>query len=100
THIGNLIHQDMNAGEAVIVFDAHGDLANDMLQSVPDSRRSDVIYVHPTDPTGRFTLNLFEPLGDKPAVEHNRVANDLINLFKRVYPHPDAYGPMFISYAV
>lgn len=100
TFISSLVRQDMEAGEAVVVFDAHGDLAQDCLAQVPDDRRGDLVYVHPTDPDGRFTLNIFEPLSERTEVEHNRTANDLINLFKRVYPEPkEAYGPMFMSYA-
>ena len=100
TFIANLVAQDMAAGEAVIVFDAHGDLAQDCLQLVPENRKKDLVYLHPTDPAGRFTLNIFEPLSERTEVEHNRTANDLINLFKRVYSEPkEAYGPMFMSYA-
>jgi hypothetical protein len=100
TEIANLVAQDMEAGEAVVVFDAHGDLANDCLRMVPPSRQKDLIFLHPTDPRGEFTLNILEPLGSRTAVEHNRTANDLINLFKRIYPEPkEAYGPMFMSYA-
>ena len=99
TEIANMVAQDMAAGEAVIVFDAHGDLANDCRRLVPRAREKDLVYLHPTDPDGRFTLNVFEPLSGRIDVEHNRIANDLVNLFKRVYPEPkEAYGPMFLLY--
>ena len=99
TFIANLIRQDILAGEAVLLIDAHGDLARDVLSLVPPQRKKDVIYVHPTDPAGRFTLNIFESLGDRTEIEHERAANDLINLFKRIYPEPkEAFGPIFMQY--
>lgn len=99
TFIANLIRQDILAGEAVLLIDAHGDLARDALGLVPPARKKDLIYVHPTEPAGRFTLNIFESLGDKTEIEHERAASDLINLFKRIYPEPkEAFGPMFMQY--
>jgi hypothetical protein len=99
TLMANMIAQDMQAGEAIMVIDPHGSLVEDVLRLVPKKRRQDVLYLHPTDPKGAFTLNLLEPIGTDVAVERNRCANDLIALMKIVYPEPpEAYGPMFQNY--
>jgi type IV secretion system coupling TraD/TrwB family protein len=99
TLMANMIVQDMEAGEAIVVIDPHGSLVEDVLRLVPKKRKKDVVYLHPTDPKGAFTLNLLEPLSSDLAVERNRCANDLIALMKIVYPEPpEAYGPMFQNY--
>ena len=99
TLMANMIAQDMAAGEAIVVIDPHGSLVEDVLRLVPRKRRKDILYLHPTDPQGAFTLNLLEPIGSDVAAERNRCANDLIALMKIVYPEPaEAYGPMFQSY--
>ncbi len=99
TLMANMIAQDMQAGEAIVVIDPHGSLVEDVLRLVPKRRRKDVLYLHPTDPEGAFTLNLLEPIGSDLAVERNRCANDLIALMKIVYPEPaEAFGPMFQNY--
>jgi hypothetical protein len=99
TLLGNMILQDMEAGEAVVVIDPHGSLVEDVLGLVPAKRKRDVVYLHPTDPNGAFNLNLLEPIASDLAVERNRCANDLIALMKIVYPEPpEAFGPMFQNY--
>ena len=99
TLLGNMIRQDMEAGEAILVIDPHGSLVEDVLGLVPKKRKRDVVYLHPTDPKGAFNLNLLEPIGPDLAVERNRCANDLIALMKIVYPEPpEAFGPMFQNY--
>ena len=99
TLMANMVAQDMEAGEAIVVIDPHGSLVEDLLPLVPKKRKKDVIYLHPTDPKGAFTVNLLEPISEDAAVERNRCANDLIALMKIVYPEPaEAYGPMFQNY--
>jgi hypothetical protein len=99
TLMANMILQDMEAGEAIVVIDPHGSLVEDVLRLLPRKRKKDLVYLHPTDPKGAFTLNLLEPIGPDLAVERNRCANDLIALMKIVYPEPpEAFGPMFQNY--
>jgi len=43
----NLIVQDMQAGRGCIVIDGKGDLADDLLERVPEGRRGDVIVLDP-----------------------------------------------------
>src|SRR5476651_2359219 len=45
TFLFNLAMSDITAGEGVAVIDPHGDLALDILDSIPHSRINDVCYL-------------------------------------------------------
>src|SRR5215470_15866008 len=49
TFLCNLALQDIMAGEGVAVIDPHGDLALDILDTIPRSRINDVCYLDVTD---------------------------------------------------
>jgi hypothetical protein len=48
TLLTNMITHDMNTGDTVIVVDARGDLAFDVLDRVPGDRANDVVLIDPT----------------------------------------------------
>src|SRR5947209_12643816 len=49
TLIANMCGHDIAGGCGVAVIDPHGDLAEEILDSVPSSRVNDVIYLNPSD---------------------------------------------------
>jgi hypothetical protein len=96
----NMIAEDMRAGRAVLLIDPHGDLWEKALRLVPPARRHDLVLVHPTDPRGAFTMNALERLGDDAEIEHARIVDEFLDLFKRTLWRdvPEAFGPMFENY--
>src|SRR5579862_7018526 len=49
TLIANMASHDIEAGYGVALIDPHGDLAEEILDSVPSSRVNDVTYLNPSD---------------------------------------------------
>src|SRR5215813_4227270 len=49
TLIQNLAGHDIETGYGLALIDPHGDLAEEILESVPSSRVKDVIYLNPSD---------------------------------------------------
>ncbi len=81
----NLIHQDLQAGRAVVVIEPK-DLIRDLLSRIPEHRQGDVVLLDPTDNT---------PVGLNPLIPHGRrpdvVADGLFSLFHNLYG--DGLGP-------
>lgn len=80
-----LVVQDMAAGRSVVVIEPKGDLIQDVLARVPDSRSSDVVVLDPADsaPVG---LN---PLAGRGAPD--LIADQLLTIFQRL--NSDSWGP-------
>src|SRR5438093_7891807 len=49
TLIQNMAGHDVEAGYGLALIDPHGDLAEEVLDSVPRARVNDVIYLNPSD---------------------------------------------------
>jgi len=49
TLLHNSINQDMRSGDGLVVIDARGDLIRDVLDTVPEDRRDDVVIIDPSD---------------------------------------------------
>src|ERR1051326_1013292 len=58
TLIETLIRQDMQNGEGLALLDPHGDLVEKILASVPETRKSDLVYFD--------AANAAKPLGFNP----------------------------------
>lgn len=99
TLIANMALQDIADGRAVIVFDPHGDLCDDIYMRVPKDRLKDVLYFHCADPEAYPILNAMELRSDAdPKTERSRVVDNVKRMIRRVlYPgyDPDAFGPMY-----
>jgi hypothetical protein len=91
-----LIMQDIYAGEGVILIDPHGDLAAEVLDALPDARRSDLIVADPA--TRTLGLPLLPRNQEPLAIE--RAVDALVSLFvETLYSHSkDAFGPIFEQY--
>jgi hypothetical protein len=88
TLLRNLIVQDIEAGRGLMLLDPHGDLAEELLEYIPDRRVDDVIYVAPADLSYPVGFNLLERVAadDRPLVAANVVAT-----FKHLWR--ESWGP-------
>jgi hypothetical protein len=85
----SLAKHDIEAGRGMAFIDPHGDISEDLLASVPLSRKDDIIYVNPWDikhPIGINVLELTEGLDeDEQELEKEIVCEGVISLFKKVF---------------
>ncbi|MDD4136217.1 MAG: type IV secretion system DNA-binding domain-containing protein, partial [Candidatus Shapirobacteria bacterium] len=89
TIIFHMAKDDIQKGRGVAVIDPHGDLAEDLLYSVPQNRFNDCIYLNPFDishPVGINLLELKEGLnGDELEQEKELVCESVISVFRRIF---------------
>jgi hypothetical protein len=88
TLLGNMIISDIKAGHGVALIDPHGDLAEEILDYVPDHRIEDVIYFNPAD--NEYPVP-FNPLEQVHPDYHHLVSSGLISVLKKVWP--EFWGP-------
>ena len=94
----NMICQDMAAGNGVILIDPHGDLFNQVRNSVPNNRLSDVIIIDPSDANSSFSLNPMDFGGKATPRKVSRVINELLDIFSELYDMRESGGPGFENY--
>jgi len=85
----HMVKDDINKGRGVAVIDPHGDLAEDLLTTVPEKRISDCIYFNPFDlryPIGINLLELTPELKDDDLEQEKElVCESVISVFRRVF---------------
>jgi type IV secretion system coupling TraD/TrwB family protein len=81
TLLFNLIRQDIENGEGVAVLDPSGDLIDQILGVIPDSRINDVVLVNPSDTDHPIAFNILSAHSD---LEKNLLASDLVSMFRRL----------------
>ncbi len=84
----NMATHDMEAGYGLALIDPHGDLADELLDSVPSSRINDVIYLNPSDLEYPLAFN---PLENVAPDHRYLVASGIISTLKKVWS--DFWGP-------
>lgn len=77
----NLIMQDIEAGRGVGVLDPHGDLIDQILGRVPETRLEDVILFDPSD--AEFPIG-FNVLSAHSELERTLLSSDLVASFRRL----------------
>jgi type IV secretory pathway TraG/TraD family ATPase VirD4 len=82
TLIQNMALQDIEAGRGVCVVDPHGDLFNELLLRIPESRAADVVLVDAADLKRPVGLNLLEWREED---EKHFIANEFIGLLMMMY---------------
>lgn len=94
TLLKNLIVQEIALGHGVAVIDPHGDLATDVLASIPTSRTDHVVYLNPSDEEFPAAFN---PLAEK--LKPSLSASTIVAAFKHIWK--DSWGPRleYILYA-
>lgn len=85
TLLHNMGAQLMDEGHGLVVIEPKGDLARDILASVPAHRMKDVIWFDPTDTSRPIGLNVLA--GSDP----ERTTGNVVALFKSLYG--DSWGP-------
>jgi hypothetical protein len=88
TLIENMVISDIKAGYGLALIDPHGDLAEDVLDYVPQRRIEDVIYFNPADTEYPVPFN---PLENVHPDYHHLVTSGLISVFKKVWS--EFWGP-------
>lgn len=84
----NMAISDIEKGKGLCIIDPHGDIAETILQYVPESRLEDVIYFNPRDIDRPIAFN---PLKAVHPNFHHLVASGLISTFKKIWA--DSWGP-------
>lgn len=79
---------DINAGRGLCVIDPHGDVAETLLNHIPEHRIKDVIYLCPSDT--EFPM-AFNPLIGISHDYHHLVASGLVGTFKKIWS--ESWGP-------
>lgn len=87
TLLKNMAISDMDRGNGIGVIDPHGDVATELVKSVPLGRQSDLIYF---DATKSEPL-AFNPLKGVHPKYHHLVASGLISSFKKIWH--ESWGP-------
>jgi hypothetical protein len=83
----SMARQDILSGNGMALFDPHGDLAERLYAWVPESRKSDVIYLNVPDPEQPFGFN---PLENVPPLRRSLAANGITETLKKLFD--DAWG--------
>jgi hypothetical protein len=89
TIIFHMAKDDIQKGRGVAVIDPHGDLAEDLLYSVPQNRFKDCIYLNPFDISHPIGINLLELKSglsdDELEQEKELVCESVISVFRRIF---------------
>ncbi len=88
TILENMVVEDIWAGRGVAVVDPHGDLAERIMEYIPDERIKDVVYFNPSDIDYPIAFNVVEQV--EPHLRH-LVASGLIGVFQKLWA--DSWGP-------
>ena len=88
TLIQNMAAHDIEAGYGLALIDPHGDLAEEILELVPEQRVKDVIYFNPADLEYPLAFN---PLENVSPDHRYLVASAMISVLKKVWA--DFWGP-------
>jgi type IV secretory pathway TraG/TraD family ATPase VirD4 len=89
TLLCNLIVQDVQAGRAVLVVDAKGDLITDVLNRVPQSRVDDVVLIDPSRTGFPVGFNVLDVGRDEDAQE--LAVDQLVHLMASLWH--SSFGP-------
>ncbi|MEQ1603943.1 MAG: type IV secretion system DNA-binding domain-containing protein [Pyrinomonadaceae bacterium] len=81
TFMLNLIKQDLENGNGFCVLDPHGDLIDEVVANVPESRLNDVILFDPSDADYPIGFNILQANSE---LEKTLLSSDLIATFRRM----------------
>ncbi len=88
TFLKACILQDILAGRGIALIDPHGDLAEEIIDSIPRRRTRDVLYFNPSDvdyPIG------FNPLGHVPTEMRAVAVSNIVTALRSIWR--DSWGP-------
>jgi len=79
----NMAIQDIQQGKGIGFVDPHGEVAESLLDFVPQSRINEVVYFNPADLDFPIAFNVME----KVDIAHRHlVASGLMGVFKKIWP--------------
>lgn len=84
----NMAIQDIQNGNGCCIIDPHSDVAETLLQYIPEDRIEDVIYINPADEEYPIAYN---PLKNVHPKFQHLVASGLVGTFKKIWK--DSWGP-------
>lgn len=84
----NMAISDIERGNVICIIDPHGDIAEDILNYIPQDRIDDVIYFNPSDVEYPIAFN---PLKNIHPKYHHLVASGILTTFQKLYA--DFWGP-------
>ncbi len=82
TLLENMIIADIKAGRGVGVVDPHGELAEKILDFIPEERIQDVIYFNPSDINYPIAFNPLEQISTE---FRHLVASGIMGVFKKIW---------------
>jgi hypothetical protein len=82
TLLENMAIADIRSGKGVAIIDPHGELAEKMLDFVPEERLDDVIYFDPSNMEHPFAFNPMEQVGTE---FRHLVASGIMSVFKKIW---------------
>ena len=77
-----LIKGDLETGQGLCVIDPHGDLVDNVLAYIPESRKEDVVLFNPLDTERPVPFN---PLANVEEKLKMQVTNAFVNIFKKAF---------------
>jgi flagellar biosynthesis GTPase FlhF len=83
TLLENMAIDDIRKGRGIGIVDPHGELAEKILDFIPEERLDDVIYFNPADMDHPIAFNPLEQVGDE--FKH-LVASGIMGVFKKIWP--------------
>lgn len=94
TALLNYIHQDLDAGRGLAVFDPHGDLISAILRLIPEWRRDEVVLLDPSDRDRPVGFNMLECADED---ERHLVAEGVIGIMYKLFDpnYIGIVGPRF-----
>jgi hypothetical protein len=81
TLLMRMLTQDIEQGHGFAVLDPHGDLIDELLCRIPETRQNDVILVDPADVERPIGFNI---LSAHSELEKTLLASDLVAVFRRL----------------
>jgi len=88
TMLQNMIIGDLQAGNGLAIVDPHGDVAEDILDFIPNERVNDVLYFNPGDMDYPIGFNVLEKVNPE---QKYLIASGLVGVFKKLYA--ESWGP-------
>ncbi len=90
------IIQDLRAGRAVAIVDPHGDLAEEIMGYIPESRLDDVVYINPRDISNPVSINMLEIPegleGDDLLTAKDEITENVISILRKFFSDDDTGG--------
>ena len=82
TLLENMAIADIRSGKGIAIIDPHGELAEKLLDYVPEERLDDVIYFNPADMEHPIAFNPMEQVGNE---FRHLVASGIMGVFKKIW---------------